>query len=133
VIQLDIKVNSGTSVPAQAPVKFSTFSNTKAQAPVSRPVLTWHEEQQIYDRMYEAQVYKRGHFFGYRSTSPAHWHDSEQAREEAKKPVTRKEQIIEVLTGQGEPIGRLTDGELKRQHRYCLSDKLWKETYGKDR
>ena len=69
MLQLNIKVNQAKSKPAQAPVKFSKRRAIAAGQPCNEVSLTHYEEQQVYDRMYESEVWKNGHFFGYRSTN----------------------------------------------------------------
>ncbi len=56
--------------------------------PVSQVVLTYSEEQNLYDRMFDAQVYKNGRFFGYRSQKAETWHSSAQALVESQKPIS---------------------------------------------
>ena len=115
------------------PMQSRSTNRSEAQhSPVKEVQLSLYEKSNLYDRMYEARVWKDGRLFGYRSTKAEYWHDSEQARREAHRPVN-KERIIELLTGQSKPINRLKAGELKRQHRYCLSDHLYKQTYGEDK
>ena len=130
MLQLNIKVNQAKSKPAQAPVKFSKRRAIAAGQPCNEVSLTYYEEQQLYDRMYESEVWKNGHFFGYRSSAPAYWHDSQQAQDAAAEPI---KSIKSVLAHQANVIDTLTDGELKREHRYCLSNKLFKEIYGEDK
>ncbi len=88
MLQLQIKTDSAHTKPAQSPVKFSKRSSTVPHCPVSEIKLTWYEEQKLYDRMYESEVWKNGHFFGYRSQVASHWHTSDQAKQEAAKPLT---------------------------------------------
>ena len=136
MISLDIKVDANRVKQSARPVLIRRAEkNQVAASPVNTVELSYYEEQELYDRMYEAQVYHRGKFFGYRSTAGTNWHDSESAREAAAAPSSqsRIRKIAEVLSGQGDRIDLMTDGELKKQHRYCLSGKLYKDTYGEDK
>ncbi len=87
MIQLNIAVNSSKAKPAERPAKCSSRS-ANLQEPVKTVRLNWYEEQQVYDRMYEAEVWKNGHFFGYRSKVAQRWHTSDQAIEESKKSLS---------------------------------------------
>lgn len=89
MIQLNIEVNQDKAKPAQSPVKFSKRRAYK----VSKIELSWYEEQALYDRMYESEVWKNGHFFGYRSQVAAHWHTSDQAITAAKEPLSNSSAV----------------------------------------
>jgi len=80
MLTLDIAVDTN-QVKSAAPslgvpmMRRSKYANTRQElGPVKEVQLSWAEEQLLYDRMYEAQVYKRGYFFGYRSTIAQRWH-----------------------------------------------------------
>ncbi len=79
---------SAVSKPTETRHKYSKRSAIKAQQPVKEVTLSWYAEQEIYDRMYEAEVWKNGHFFGYSSRVAQHWHSSEQAKAAAEAPLS---------------------------------------------
>ena len=73
------KIQSTSRAPVIAnPTKYSRRSDN-ITAPVNEVKLSYYEEQRLYDRMYEAKVYKNGRFFGYRSTTNQRWHDDEES------------------------------------------------------
>jgi len=82
MLDLKIKVSKTQTELAVTPTKYSR-RNQNITAPVNEVKLSYYEEQRLYDRMYEAEVYKNGRFFGYRSTTNQRWHDDEQSNKVA--------------------------------------------------
>ncbi len=87
-MQLNIAVKKTVVQVVRPVIKRRASRNIQKAAPVKEVKLSWYAEQEIYDRMYEAEVWKNGHFFGYRSKVAQHWHSSDQAKAAAEAPLS---------------------------------------------
>lgn len=66
------------------PQSRQSYRTPNYTAPVSEVKFSFYAEQKLYDRMYEAEVWKNGRFFGYRSQVNSRWHDDEQSNRVAE-------------------------------------------------